>query len=293
MKNALFFVAVFWLHSGRVLGALLVDDNFDSYENQLQFEAVWAPIGTLEPISGRISTGQAASAPNSAEIEPTTEVGTHRNQLTFAPTPLLGIGDQLVWSFDFFDKFPIGLPRSNYAELQTVAAPAVSPAGQLISMGLNSNQFQDDSGGNRYMARILGHTPTAVDPDGGPNESAGGTGESAFFKLNDTGAALRGDDPAWHNLKLVISTSDGTTVDHAYYVNNVLAETVSGVGPVQQYSVIRLGSGLPNGQGAFYDNMRLEYVPAAIPEAGSLAAVGLVSALSACAVLARKRRAVV
>jgi hypothetical protein len=158
-------------------------------------------------------------------------------------------------------------------------------------MGLSRNQFPDDSGGNRYMARVQGHAHAAVDPDGGPDEHANGTTPGAFFKLNDTGAALRGEDAAWHNLKVVISTSDGATVDHAYYVDNVLAETVSGVGPVQQYSVIRVGSALPNGAGAFYDNVRLEFVAAAVPEAGAIVAMSLVGLLSAGAVWMRKRRA--
>jgi hypothetical protein len=291
MKTALWTLVILSTISGIASAALLVDDNFDSYEDQLDFEAVWAPIGTTAPISGLLSTGQASSGPNSVENPRSSDPGRYHNQFTFAPSPLLGVGDQLIWSFDFYDKLPEGLPNSNFASLQTVANPSASPAGQLISMGLNPNQFQDDSGGNRYMARILGHAHAAVDPDGGPNESPGGTGLSAFFKLNDTGAALRGVDAGWHSLKLIITTSDGATVDHAYYVDNILAETVNSVGPVQQYGVIRIGSGLPNGQGAFYDNLRLEFVPAAIPEASSFAAVGAVSVLWAAGVCFRKHRA--
>ena len=55
---------------------------------------------------------------------------------------------------------------------------------------MNNNQTIANSGGNFYMARILGYTvPTTADPDGGPAESVGGAG--AFFKLNDTGVGLR------------------------------------------------------------------------------------------------------
>ena len=84
------------------------------------------------------------------------------------------IGDKLIWSFDFYDS-ATGNPNRNYANLQDDAAPAASPATQLISIGLNNNQAAADSGGNYYMARVLGFAQTAVDPDGGPNESAGGT----------------------------------------------------------------------------------------------------------------------
>ena len=45
------------------------------------------------------------------------------------------------------------------------------PAGQVVSLGMNNNQFVTSSGGNYYMARILGYTPLTIDPDGGPNES--------------------------------------------------------------------------------------------------------------------------
>ena len=107
--------------------------------------------------------------------------------------------------------------------------------------------------------------------------------------MNDTGAGLRGDNAAWHNLKLVISTTDGATADHAYYVDGVLAELVDNAGPLQQYGVIRIGSGLANGGSqVFFDNMRLEYVPAAVPEVSALAALGLVGLISACAVWIRK-----
>lgn len=42
-------------------------------------------------------------------------------------------------------------------------------------MGFNNNQSGPNSGGQYYMARILGYTvPTTADPDGGPVESVGG-----------------------------------------------------------------------------------------------------------------------
>jgi len=291
MKNALRTLAILALISGRASAVLIVDDNFDGYETQAQFEAVWAPTGTVVPISNVHSAERALSAPYSVEGPATSSTGQYQNQLAFAPTPLLGIGDQLVWSFDYYDKLPAGNPRNNFASLQTAAVPGASPAGQRISMGLSNNQTADDSGGNRYMAGILGYSHPAVDPDGGPDEAASGTGPGAFFKLNDTEAALRGSDDGWHHLKLVLSTGNGTTVDHAYYVDDTLAETVSSAGPILKYSVIQLGSGLANGsQGVNFDNMRLEFIAAAIPEASSFAAVGLVGLLAGSAAWLRRRR---
>jgi hypothetical protein len=291
MKTALSSLVVLILVSGRA-SAALVNDNFDSYVTQEAFEAVWAPIGTQSPVSGLYSAMQAASSPFSIEFPSSSLDGQHQNQLTFSPTPLLGIGDALVWSFDFYDSLPIGRPQRHYATLQTSAGAGASPAGQVISLGMNNNQFQDESGGNFFMAGIQGYSQSAVDPDGGPNEDPVGIGPGVFFKLNDTEVRERDDPPGWHNLKLIITTSDGTTADHAYYVDDMLAETVSDVGPIHQYSVIRLGSGLSNGgRVAYFDNMQLEFVAAAVPEAGSFLAMGVVGLLSAGAIWIRKRRA--
>jgi hypothetical protein len=290
MKNALLILLVFAIYSGRASAALLVDESFEAYDNQTQFEAVWMAIGTVSPTSAELSTGFSLSSPNSVHI-PSSADGQRRNQLVFTPTPQIGIGDQIVWSFDYWDNFPVGRPNANYASLQTVPAPDGLQAGQAVSLGLNNNQFGDESGGNFYMASVSAYSHAAVDADGGHDESAAGTGAGAFFKLNDTGAGTRGENAAWHNLKLVISTTDGATADHAYYVDGVLAESVDNAGPLQQYGVIRIGSGLANGTQVFFDNMRLEYIPVAVPEVGPLAALGFAGLISAGAVWIRKRRA--
>ena len=296
MRNAILALVVLSTIVGQASAVFIVDDDFESYQNQQEFEGAWTPVGTGEPFSGRLSIGGlATSGEKSVENVGVDGVGHQQNQLTFTPTPLLGVGDQLIWSFDYYDKLPFALPRNNFASLQTSASPGTSPAGQKISLGLGGNQSSTDSGGNFYMAGISGYAHAMVDPDGGEDESAGGTTSGAMFKLNDSATAgLRGDNDGWRNLKLVISTSDGTTVDHEYYVNGDLAETVSGVGPNLQYSVIQLGSGLSNNNvGVFFDNMQLEFVAgaAAIPEAGSFAAVGVVSLLAGGAAWLRKRRA--
>jgi hypothetical protein len=211
----------------------------------------------------------------------------------FGDTPVLGIGDKVVWSFDFYDVGSTAAPspQRNYSNLQDTTAPGST--NQLISMGFNNNQSGANSGGQFFMARILGYTvPTTADPDGGPNESVGGA--SAYFKLNDFGVGLRTTGASWRNLKVEISTDNGLSTDYSFFVDNQLAERVSNVATaaeIRRWDNIRIGSGLSNGSTqAFFDNMRVEYI-AAIPEAGSFAAMGLVGALSAGAVSIRKRRA--
>jgi hypothetical protein len=285
--------------TGRASADFIVNDDFESdkYEDQDDFIAVWIPIAMNDPKSADLSTGFGNNSPQSVHI-PNSVNDTRRNQLTFTSTPPtpLNIGDQLIWSFDFWESAPAALPRPFYATLQTSEMPDGSQMGQIVSMGLNNNQFQDDSGGNFFMASISGYAHAADDPDGGPDEHVNGTTSGAFFKLNDEGIGIRGDEnnpPEWHNLKLVISTSDGVNADHEYYVDGALAETVMGVGPLQQYGVIRLGSGLSTGGAQmFFDNMKLEYVQgvAAVPEASAVAAMTLIGVLSAGAVWIRKLR---
>jgi hypothetical protein len=268
--------------------ATIVSDNFDGYANQAAFEGTWIPIGAGTPATSlELSTAQSVSAPKSARA-PGAAASANRNRLTFADTAALTVGDQLIWSFDFYDvgTTAAGSPQRNYSNLQDTTAPGAS--NQLIAMGFNNNQTGGNSGGQYYMARILGYTvPNTADPDGGPNESI--TGAGAFFKLNDFGAGLRSADPAWVNLKVIMSTNDGVATDYSFYVNNVLAEKVDnigGAGTLRQYDNIALGSGLSNGSvEAFFDNMSLELVPVPEPACGALLA------MSALALVAARRRA--
>ncbi|BBO35120.1 PEP-CTERM sorting domain-containing protein [Lacipirellula parvula] len=261
--------------------ALIVNDNFDGYANQAAFEAVWAPIGTTAPVSGVLSTAQASSPTKSVQGPGTGTNAQYRNRLTFADTPALGIGDQLVWSFDYYDATPTGVPARNFVTLQDTTGP--TGTNQLIAMGFNNNQTGANSGGQSYMARILGYTvPTTADPDGGATESVGGAG--IFFKLNDfgTGGRVQG----WQNLKVILSTDDGLSTDFAFYVNNVLAERVSNIGTaasIRQYDNIAIGSGLSNANTEFFvDNMRLEFIKA-VPEPATLAlaALGMIGLVAA------------
>jgi hypothetical protein len=293
MKKLLLAVAIAVLVSDRASAVLIVNDNFDGYANQAAFQAVWTPIGTTAPTSAVLSTAQASSAPQSIQNPGTGTNAQYRNQLLFTETNTLssagnlGIGDKIIWSFDFYDSAPTASPQRNHSNLQDGTAP--SATNQLIAMGFNNNQTGANSGGQFYMGRILGYTvPTTADPDGGPAESVGGAG--AFFKLNDFGAGSR--SLGWHNLKVEITTNDGLSTDYSFYVDNQLAERVSNVGTaasIRSYDVIRIGSGLSNGNTeAFYDNMRLEFVP--VPEAGAFIAMSAVGLVSAGAVWIRKRR---
>lgn len=244
--------------AGLAQGLVIVNDSFDTYANQAAFEAVWAPVGT----SGLLTTEQASSAPQSAKM-PGSTTATYRNRRTFAETGPISTTQQIIWSFDFWDNGTTlnPSPARNYSNLQDTTAPGGT--NQLIAMGFNNNQTGGNSGGQYFMARILGYTVPAVDPDGGPNESV--TGSGAFFKLNDFGTGLRNATAGWRNLKVIISTDDGLSSDYAFYVDNVLAERVSNVSTAatyRSYDNIALGSGLTNaGVNAYFDNMYLEYTP--------------------------------
>jgi hypothetical protein len=288
MKKLLLAAAIAALISNNASAVLIVNDNFDGYSNQAAFQTAWPAIGSsaTNP-SALLSSAQSASAPNSIHVPGTAANNEYRNRRTFAESGTISVTQNIVWSFDFFDTAPAASPQRNFSNLQDTTAP--SATNQLIAMGMNNNQTAANSGGNRYMARILGYTvPTTADPDGGPTESVGGAG--AFFKLNDFGAGLR--SAGWHNLRVVMSTDDGLSTDYSFYVDNVLAERVNNVGTlasIRSYDNIAIGSGLSNGStAAFFDNMRLELV--AVPELGSFAAMGAVGLMSAGAVWIRKLR---
>jgi hypothetical protein len=266
--------------------ATIMADSFDSYNNQTEFESNWIPIGTVAPISADLSTAQARSAPNSVEVDGTATSNQQRNQRVFTETGLPNPSQMVVWSFDFYDTAPAASPFRQYSNLQDTTAP--SGTNQLIAMGMNNNQTGTNSGGQYYMARILGYSPTTVDPDGGPNESI--TGSGAFFKLNDfdpTPGNTTADGPGarsagWHKMKVRIKTNDSLSTDYEFFIDGVLAERVSNVGTaasIRSYDNIRLGSGLSNGNNAaYFDNMRVNRVRVPEPATfvlASLAVLGL------------------
>jgi hypothetical protein len=253
-------------------------DNFDGYADQAAFQTAWPAIGTVAPISAELSTAQASSPTQSVEIdgEPNAGVnGKQRNRRSFAETGTGSATEKVVWSFDFYDTNGAASPYRQYSNLQDTTGPGGT--NQLVSMGLNNNKSVVDSGGNYYMARILGYTTTSnPDPDGGPVE--GGTlGPSQYFKLNDFGVGLR--STGWHRLKVAISSDDGISTDYSFYVDGLLAEKVSNVGvagSLRSYDNIAIGSGFTNaGNAAYYDNMWVRRVPIPEPTTFALVALGL------------------
>ncbi len=261
--------------------AVILSDNFDSYADQAAFQVAWPAIGTVAPTSAVLSTVQAVSLPNSVQVPGNLTTGQYRNRRSFGESGSVSTSNQIQWSFDFYDSAPTGAPQRNSSNLQDTTAP--TGTNQLIAMGFNNNQTGANSGGQFYMARILGYVvPTTADPDGGPTET-GTLGSGAFFKLNDYAAGAR--TLGWHNLKVLMSTDDGLSTDYQFYVDNVLAETVSNIGTassIRSFDNIAIGSGLSNGSTeAFFDNMSLQFVP----EPSSLALFGLAG------LMMRRRRA--
>ena len=64
---------------------LFVNDSFDTYANQAAFEASWAPIGTVAPLSAELSLEQSVSGLQSIKVPGyTTTSGSYRNRKTFA-----------------------------------------------------------------------------------------------------------------------------------------------------------------------------------------------------------------
>jgi len=285
MKHTTFALALAGILSlsGNAFAQVIIEP-FDGYADQAAFEAVWAPIGTVAPFSANLSSAQFVSPSNSVEILGTATNSQQRNRRTFADTSPISVNDQIVFSFDFYDSAPAANPFRQYSNLQDTTAPGGT--GQLISMGLNNNQTGANSGGQFYMARILGYTvPLTPDPDGGPDESVGGA--SAYFKLNNFGVGAR--SLGWHNLRVVIGTDDGLSMDFEFFVDGVLAERVSNVGTAasfRMYDNIVLGSGLSNGTNtAYYDNVFLNIQP--VPEPTSMA-LGLVAVLGGALKLRRR-----
>lgn len=273
MRGSLFAAALAGLAFSFGASAATINvcvDNFDGYANQAAFEGVWTPIGTVAPTSAELSSARYVSASNSVRLPGTGTNSQYRNRRTFTDTTApTGGTQQLLWSFDFYDSASGSNPYRNYCNLQDTTAP--TGTNQLIAMGLNNNQLSSGSGGNYYMARILGYTPTAVDPDGGSNET-GTLSSGMYFKLNDFGVGLR--STGWHNLKVLI-TASGSAQSYAFYVDGQLAEKVSGIGTVLRgYDNIAIGSGVSNSSiESNVDNMTFQVVD--VPEPASLALLGL------------------
>lgn len=228
---------------------LVFSDSFDSYANQAAFQTAWPVVGA-QP-SGTLSTTQFASSPKSIFI-PGTTIGSSapRNEHTFAETGNPSATNVIRYSFDFYDSAPAANPERNFANIQDAAGTL---SGQLVSMGLNNNLLTNWDGGNYYMARIVGYTPTylpQLDPQT-PAQPAGSSG--AYFKLNE-GPASTLRSAGWHNLAVDISDTE-----YKFYVDNTLAKTISYTPPTpRSFDNVRLGSGLSNNnQSAYFDNVKV------------------------------------
>jgi len=220
---------------------ILMTDNFDSYANQAAFVAAWPVIGATP--SGALENTNFVSASQGVFYGTTAQ----RNERSFAESGTAAGTTALSFSFDFYDSNSALSPYRQCANLQDGASPTSS--GQLVSMGLNNNLASSAEGGNFYMARILG------------------VNASAYFKLNDNPTLLR--TTGWHNLAVVISQ-----LDFKFYVDGVLAETVSQTGlTLRSYELVRLGSGLTSTAEVAIDNVRVELVQ--VPEPGVTAMLGI------------------
>ena len=279
MQNAIRLVGYALVLSGMLVvspAAVLLSDNFDGYANQAAFEAAWAPNGTVAPISATLATDQAASGTQSIRVDGTATTGQQRNQRSFTESGVVTTTTLIVFSFDYYDSNAAVAPYRQFSEMRDGAATAT---GQLIGMGLNNNQLLTASGGNYYMARIVGYTPPTIDLDGGPDETGTPT-SGAFFKLNDfANSPLR--STGWHNLMVEIGTDDGLSADFNFYVDGILAERVSDVGTAAQfrsYDAVRLGSGVSNASNAaWYDNFNVETMAVPEPAAAVLWLAGAVA----------------
>jgi hypothetical protein len=277
MKKLLALAAVMLatVFVSRVSATVVFSDDFDSYANQAAFVAAWpAAVGA----GHTLSTAQSVSGAQSINLLTTAQ----RNDRGFSETGVPSATNGIRFSFDFYDSAAANFP---YRQIVTLIDGAGSSNGQLISIGMNNNQSTTDSGGNRYMTRILGFTPIApyVDPDGGPNEggtlATGSPLSSPFVKLNDfANAPLR--STGWHNLALEITLnpSVSTSQDFTFYTDGVKSEVITLAGfTLRSYDRIRIGSGITSTTAAYVDNILVEtFNPAAVPEASAFLAVGLV-----------------
>lgn len=212
-----------WAHATTVF----LDENFDGYADQAAFQAAWPVSGTASTV---LNTDQSVSAPKSVQGL-TTATRNIRNvgEIGF----MNGSPETIIFRFDFYDSDSAASPYRQYAELVD-GSPVGS--GQLYAMGLNNNLL-----GNYYMARILG--------------ADGGSGTSAFFRLDGAGAPVR--STGWHTLEARI-----TDTSVSYYVDSVLSKTVDISGLTDRsLDTVRVGSNLSSTRVAYFDNIHVELTP--------------------------------
>jgi len=242
---------LFW--AGWAHAQLFLNENFDTYADQAAFQAAWPVSGTASTV---LNTEQSVSPSQSAKgLTTATRNARSVGEIGF----LNGSTDLVIFRFNFYDSAGSASAYRQYAELDDTAAP--SGSGQLYAMGLNNNIAS-----TFYMARILG--------------GDGGTGASAFFPLNDSGAPSR--STGWHSLEADIGDNSVQ-----YYVDGILSKTVN-ISALTDRSLdtVRLGSNLSATQVAYFDDIHVERI--AIPEPSALA-LSLLGGLGLLASRLRRR----
>lgn len=230
--SAFVLVAAALINAVRVeaQSTILLSDSFDSYADSNALSNVWTEV-LVTKVTGTLTNTTNVTAPNSVSYDAT---GNQRNGRSFVETGLPATTNVITFSFDFYDSNAGAAPYRQYANLQDGAIPG---SGGLVAMGLNNNQTSAENGGNYYMGRILGYTPS---------DTGGSSG--SFFKLNDASAPLR--STGWHNLKVIF-----THAEFKFYVDNILSKTVTNTVTLRSYDVVRLGSGLTSTTIANFDNV--------------------------------------
>lgn len=210
-------------------------DSFN-YADQAAFQAAWPLVSPSA--SGTLSDGAVNYATTAQQ-----------NSRSFTALPTPSATSHVVFSFDFLDSDSTVNPYAQFSEIINTAARTSS--GGSVSMGLFTTFTKAQDGGNYYMARILGYTPTYQPSTDGSANPAPAPG--LWFKLNDAGAPLRSN--GMHNLRVEL-TGPSTSYTVRYYVDNILAKTLTGVSVTsRQYDAVRIGSGAASAKASAFDNV--------------------------------------
>jgi len=233
------------LFTSSAKAVILVNDNFE-YADQAAFDAAWP--ATPSSSSGALTTAQAFSGAKSLLYPASSTLAGYRNNKVFAETAA-NATTKIEFSIRFFDSNGTAAAYREYAELVNGAG---SGTADIVALGLNNNIASAS-----YMARM-----TSVD---------GGSGSSAFFKLDGAGVPTR--STGWHQLKAYVGL---TSVD--FWVDGVFSKNVAlpAAGQGKSYETARMGSNLSATSPAGFDDFFIQTV---IPEPASLsllAAFGLV-----------------
>src|SRR5215213_327094 len=134
----------------------IINDNFESYTSQANFEATWTPSGT----SGTWTTDQSTSPTHSIG---NTATSTELNILTFSASTATDIvatdAEPLIWSYQFYDAPANIVVAGNtlgrdYGQLQGRRS-SDGALTQLLSMGLwNANVPKASNGVTSTTAEL-------------------------------------------------------------------------------------------------------------------------------------------